>query len=883
MTTMLTTPSTLTRKITRAPQSITTEVLAEKYLHAGEASSEDVFERVARSVAAVESTPELRQHWQQEFLRNMMAGAIGAGRIMASAGAGHKATWINCFVQPIADASYGLDGQGVPGIYEALSQAGETLRRGGGVGYNFSSLRPKGAAVNGTGSDASGPCTFMDIFDTSCRTVMAAGSRRGAQMGILNIDHPDVLEFVQAKRTKGRWNNFNVSVGVTHSFMQALQKGQEVQLVHKARPSDKMIAQGAFQREDGLWVYTSVLAQTLWDTIMRSAYDYAEPGIVFLDVINRDNNLRYCETIESTNPCGEQPLPAYGCCDLGPIILPSFVSQPFSAHATFDMQGFMHAVAVQVRFLDNVLDGTPWPLPAQQKEAQSKRRIGVGFTGLGNALAMLGLRYDSEAGRQMAAEIARSMRDAAYSASVELARERGAFPLFDAEQYLQEGTFASRLPQPIKEHIRKHGLRNSHLLSIAPTGTVSLAFADNASNGIEPPFSLAYKREKRMPDGSKKTFDVLDHGLRVFLETLPTSLADTVLQAVTTGQNTFTHEGVTRALQDVLPASMVTALQMPCAEHLAMMGAVQPYIDSAISKTVNVAADYPFEDFKRLYLTAHSLGLKGCATYRPNETLGAVLHTGEEPGAATATADTLAELDPLRLSIESRPQGELSSVTEKLVYHTSEGSKSLYLSVSFIPVAGVVAGQAVTIERPIEVFLPAGQLDDAQQWVSAAMRMMSLTARDGRLPRALADMRKVSWDKGPVRCGTYTRADGTAVPRYHNSEVAAIAWAVQQILWRRGFLDETGAVVPALTQWQRSASAGATSAAAAAVTAQAASAASAPAAAPTSTAASAPAASSGPAAALHFGKECPECGAHAVIRKDGCEYCTSCGYVGACG
>jgi ribonucleoside-diphosphate reductase alpha chain len=324
-------------------------------------------------------------------------------------------------------------------------------------------------------------------------------------MGVLRIDHPDVMEFITAKRTPGRWNNFNVSVGVSDAFIDAVQEDRSWDLVHAARPGDDQIQQGARQRDDGQWVYQSLRARDLWDTIMRSAYDFAEPGILFLDQINRDNNLRAIESISATNPCGEQPLPPYGCCDLGPVILPRFVRHSFGhgGQAQFDFEAFAHSVALQVRALDNVLDLTHWPLPEQEQEAQAKRRIGVGFTGLGDALVMLGLPYNAPEGRDMAQQIARCMRDAAYAASVDLAREKSAFALFDAEAYLAEGTFASRLPEAIQADIRAHGIRNSHLLSIAPTGTVSLAFADNASNGIEPAFSWTYTRKKREADGTR--------------------------------------------------------------------------------------------------------------------------------------------------------------------------------------------------------------------------------------------------------------------------------------------------------------------------------------------------------------------------------------------
>ena len=376
-------------------QTICEDVLREKYLKPGETCADDVLRRVAKALASVEA-PALQAKYEALFLHNLRDGAIGAGRIMSAAGTSIQATLINCFVQPVGDCIQGEDDEGYPGIYEALREAAETMRRGGGVGYDFSRIRPRGAAVKGTASMASGPCSYINVFDQSCATVESAGARRGAQMGVLRIDHPDIFEFIGAKRTPGRWNNFNVSVGVPDAFMHALTHQQTWQLVHRARPGSDGAGNEPRQREDGLWIYQEMPAQDVWDAIMQSAYDFAEPGILFLDRIAQDNNLRAIETIAATNPCGEQPLPPYGCCDLGPVILPRFVRHPFGVGGTasFDFERFEHAVTLQVRALDNVLDLTYWPLPQQQAEAAAKRRIGVGFTGLGNALTMLGLRYD---------------------------------------------------------------------------------------------------------------------------------------------------------------------------------------------------------------------------------------------------------------------------------------------------------------------------------------------------------------------------------------------------------------------------------------------------------------------------------------------------------
>lgn len=616
-------------------QEVLQDILLDKYCKNGEKTVGEIQVRVAEALASVESA-NARKKFATEFLRAQQNGFVAAGRVNSAAGTDIKATLMNCFVQPIEDAISTGD-KLKPGIYDALTYAAETMRRGGGVGYDFSAIRPKNAKVNSTASRASGPVSYMNVFDKSCQTVESAGARRGAQMGVMRCDHPDVMEFIEAKRTVGALTNFNVSVGITDSFMEAMLSDGEWELVHSAEPSSEV--EGAYQRADGMWVYSKVKASDLWDKVMNSTYNFAEPGVLFLDNINSDNNLSYCETIVATNPCGEQPLPPYGCCCLGSVNLTKFVVNPFGDAAQFDFDKYVATVKTSVRMLDNVLDASFWPLEQQKVEAMNKRRVGLGYLGLGDALVMLKMKYNSPEAISFAAKVTETMRDAAYSASVELAKEKGAFPLFDADKYLAAPNFASRLPEAIKADIRKYGIRNSHLISIAPTGTIALAFADNASNGIEPAFDWFYFRNRRMMDGSKQKVKVEDHAYRLY--------------------NHLNGETDT----DKLPEYFVSAQTISAMDHLRIVAAVKPFVDSAISKTINVPEDYPFEDFKGIYLEAYKNGLKGITTYRPNMTTGAVLETAASQNVAEIPNDvTLPSLVDRRIQLETVPQPVLSSL-----------------------------------------------------------------------------------------------------------------------------------------------------------------------------------------------------------------------------
>ncbi|MGB5557691.1 MAG: adenosylcobalamin-dependent ribonucleoside-diphosphate reductase, partial [Paracoccaceae bacterium] len=427
---------------------------------------EDTWRRIARALAAVEKNPAA---WEDRFYGALEDFKyLPAGRITAGAGTDRSVTLFNCFVM-------GTIPDSLAGIFDALKEAALTMQQGGGIGYDFSTIRPKGADVKGVAADASGPLSFMDVWDAMCRTIMSAGSRRGAMMATMRCDHPDIQDFITAKSDAARLRNFNVSVLVTDAFMEAVKADRSWDLVFEGK------------------VYHTIEALDLWNRIMKSTYDFAEPGVIFIDRINQMNNLNYCETIAATNPCGEQPLPPYGACLLGSVNLARLVSKPFENGAKLDADALDDLVRLAIRMMDNVVDASRFPLPQQAEEARNKRRIGLGVTGLADALLMLGLRYGSEEAAAQTETWMKAIARSSYLASVDLAKEKGAFPLFDAKGYLASGNM-KQMDKDVREAVRKHGIRNALLTSIAPTGTISL-YAGNVSSGIEPVFAYAYTRK----------------------------------------------------------------------------------------------------------------------------------------------------------------------------------------------------------------------------------------------------------------------------------------------------------------------------------------------------------------------------------------------------
>lgn len=684
-------------------------------------SVEDTWRRIARALAEVEADPA---KWEAEFYAALEGFRfLPAGRITAGAGTGRSVTLFNCFVM-------GTIPDTMEGIFTALKEAALTMQQGGGIGYDFSTIRPKGAEVKGVAADASGPLSFMDVWDAMCRTIMSAGSRRGAMMAVMRCDHPDIEAFIEAKRDPARLRMFNLSVLVTDAFMAAVKADGPWELVFGGR------------------VYKTVEARDLWNKIMRSTFDYAEPGVIFIDRINAMNNLGYAETIAATNPCGEQPLPPYGACLLGSINLPTLVRDAFEAGASLDMAALDHLVRVAVRAMDNVVDASRFPLPEQAAEAKAKRRIGLGVTGLADALLMVGLRYGSEKAAKATETWMHAIARAAYLASVDLAREKGAFPLFDAEGYLASGTMA-QMDADVREAIARHGIRNALLTSVAPTGTISL-YAGNVSSGIEPVFAYAYTRKVLQPDGSRTEEEVVDYAVRLWRE---------------------------KHGEAPLPDHFVNAQTLPPLDHVRMQAAAQKWVDSSISKTINCPEDISFDDFSQVYMAAWDQGCKGCTTYRPNDVTGSVLTVSETsdraPGEApdqvrggVSTGEVVYLSEPL-----DRPAA-LEGQTYKVKWPGSE--HALYITINDIVIAGH--------RRPFEVFINSKNMEHFA-WTVALTRMISAVFRRGGDISFVVEELKAVFDP---RGGAWMEG------RYIPSILAAIGGVIERHLIDIGFIAGEG-------------------------------------------------------------------------------------------
>ena len=754
---------------------------------------QDSWRRVARTLAEVESDPSL---WEQRFF-DAMDGfkLLPAGRILSGAGAGRNVTLFNCFVM-------GDVPDDMAGIFDGLKEAALTMQQGGGVGYDFSTLRPKGAPVKRVGADASGPLSFMDVWDAMCRTIMSAGSRRGAMMAVLRCDHPDIEAFIDAKREPNRLRMFNLSVLVTDRFMAAVK------------------ADAPWELTFGGTTYKSLPARELWDKIMRATYAYAEPGVIFIDRINARNNLNYCETIHATNPCGEQPLPPYGACLLSSINLARLVENPFSEDAGINLDAFEELVATAVRMMDNVIDVSNFPLDAQLHEAKAKRRIGLGVTGLADALIMCGARYGGARAVQLTELWLRRLQRAAYMASVELAKEKGAFPLFDNDAYLAGETIPA-LDMDVKEAITQHGIRNALLTSIAPTGTISL-FADNVSSGLEPVFSFTYRRHVLMPDGTRREEEVSDYAYRLYRRIK--------------GE----HAQLTDAFVDAQGLSPY--------DHLVMQAAVQKYIDSSISKTINVPESIDFAEFKDVYAQAYELGCKGCTTYRPNDVTGAVLELKDAKAKKSASAEPELPLESPAKTAKPRDAGDAGAVmqlfrpldrpgelpgkTYKLRWPDSD--HAIYITLNdILDDSGRI--------RPFEIFINSKNTEH-YAWTVALTRMISAVFRRGgdvsfvvEELKAVFDPRGGQWMKG----------------KYVPSLLAAIGGVIEEHLIDIGFLSDPGALT------ERQAIEAKVMAMGGGRDAE-------------------PTESAGRAASPF--RQCPKCAQASLIRQEGCDTCTSCGY-----
>jgi ribonucleoside-diphosphate reductase alpha chain len=678
---------------------------------------EDSWTRIAGALASVEKDPKA---WEPKFFEALEDFKyLPAGRITAGAGTARSVTLFNCFVMGTVPDSMG-------GIFDMLKEAALTMQQGGGIGYDFSTIRPKGALVEGVAADASGPLSFMDVWDAMCRTIMSAGSRRGAMMATMRCDHPDVEDFITAKSDAARLRMFNMSVLITDPFMDAVKADKTWDLVFNGQ------------------TYRTVQARDLWDAIMQSTYDYAEPGVIFIDRINKANNLSYCETIAATNPCGEQPLPPYGACLLGSINMARLVKDPFGDAPVMDEALMTDLVATAVRMMDNVVDASRFPLEQQAQEAAAKRRIGLGVTGLADALLMVGLRYGSEEAAAQTDAWMHAIARAAYLASVDLAKEKGAFPLFDAEKFLASGAMQD-MDDDVRDAIREHGIRNALLTSIAPTGTISL-YAGNVSSGIEPVFAYAYTRKVLQKDGSRTEEEVVDYAVQMWRELKGDA---------------------------ELPDYFVNAQTLAPLDHVRMQAAAQKWIDSSISKTINCPEDISFDDFKEVYMAAWDQGCKGCTTYRPNDVTGSVLSVSEDKKEAPVQVNTdgdRAEVVYLAEPLD-RPQ-ELDGATYKLKWPDSE--HAIYITVNDLIVAGH--------RRPFEVFINSKNMEHFA-WTVALTRMISAVFRRGGDVSFVVEELKAVFDP---RGGAWMQG------KYVPSILAAIGGVIEKHMVATGFLAGEG-------------------------------------------------------------------------------------------
>ena len=677
-----------------------------------EQTVQDTWHRIAKALSEVETEPK---KWETIFYNALTDFKfLPAGRITAGSGTKRNVTLSNCFVM-------GVIADSMSGIFDMLKEAALTMQQGGGIGYDFSTIRPKGSLVKGIAADASGPVSFMDVWDSMCRTIMSAGSRRGAMMATMRCDHPDIEEFIAAKSDSQKLRMFNLSVLVTDAFMDAVKKGEDWKLIYNNK------------------VYSVIKAADLWDQIMRATYNFAEPGVIFIDRINATNNLSYCETITATNPCGEQPLPPYGACLLGSINLAKLVEQPFDKNAYLDVSQLEDLVSTAVRMMDNVIEVSQFPLEAQKLEAKNKRRIGLGVTGLADALLMVGLRYGSDEAVKKTEKWMKTIALSAYKASINLAEEKGAFPLFDPEKFIVSGKMI-QMDEDVKQAVHKFGIRNALLTSIAPTGTISL-YAGNVSSGIEPVFAYSYKRKVLQNDGSHVEEEVVDYAVQLWRDKFGDA---------------------------PLPDFFVSAQNLTPADHVKMQAAAQKWVDSSISKTINCPEDISFDDFKEVYIQAYDTGCKGCTTYRPNEVTGSVLSAASEEKSLSdqeVNGDIIYMSEPL-----DRPS-TLDGNTYKLKWPDSE--HAIYVTINDIIVNDK--------RRPFEVFINSKNMEHFA-WTVGLTRMISAVFRRGGDVSFVVDELKAVFDP---RGGAWVGG------KYIPSILAAIGGILEEHMMKIGFIKDS--------------------------------------------------------------------------------------------